>query len=387
MEHRSGIEVEAAAVRRGLEEFGVAHRDPLALLFDAESLSGMERLALLIAANFGEHTPKYWRGNPFRAAVMRPIYQLARPPGQPGQRAAAAEGAAAGQVIAPRTAADLLALLRQRWGKDALAARPTLRRLLRLPDMALLAPDLAAWVTRQRAEGNEVWRVSHQWGLLADVYLADLAAYASMLAKEKSPDAAKVALADTVLLDPESRARIAALPEGGRGTLLAGVHAGAFAYGRRVLRNLLPDLLLLGAHREDSQSEVRVSANDPVRAMLQMVKHLREPGAVAIIGADGMATNAMETVSICGREVKVALGAPHIVHHARCTNAFFLARWEGDRVALDMRTDTQPEPGESLEAWTRRWLAAYVAFVEDIIRGDARNMRGFSGIWSQLDPT
>lgn len=385
MEHSNALVTERAASRRGSEEFGVAQREPFEVLFDPESLSGTERLAMVIAAHFRAGTPHFRRGRAFRAAILRPLYQVAR---QSAQRAASGEDedALAARIPAPRTAADVHVLLHRRWGSDALSARSMLRRLQRLPDLALLPPGLQAWLERQRGERNESWRVGQQWGVLADVYLADLGYYASALEKEdEEEEAARLAQVDLALLQPESRAHLATLRQGERGTLFSGAHAGAFSFGRRVMRTQFPDMLLLGAHGETTQSDTRVSANDPVRAMLQMVKHLREPGAIALIGADGPVANAMQTVTVCGKRINVALGAPHIVYHARCSNVFYLARWAGDRVALDLRTDTQPEPGEGLEAWTARWMAAWVRFLEDIIRGDPRNLRGVAGFWAQLE--
>lgn len=260
-----------------------------------------------------------------------------------------------------------------------------LRRLRLLPDVGLLPPGLADWLTQQRGETDDSWRVAQQWGPFADTYLSDIAYYASVLEKEgESKESEKFVLADMALLQPESRARLAALAKGGKAVLFVGAHAGAFALGRRVMRREFPNMLLLGAHGEASQSGTRVSASDPIRAMLQMVKHLRQPGGTALIGADGPVASATQSVQLLGRSVKVALGAPHIAYHARCTNVFILANWVNDHISLELRTDTQPVPGESLDAWTHRWMAAWVSFLEGIIRGDARNLRGYSGFWSQL---
>lgn len=364
--------------------FGSIQRDPLDLVFGPQSLSGTERLVLLGAAQYGTGSGSYRRGQAFRSTALRPIFQLARLAQDRANRPDAPAGTAE-PAFALRDAHDVAYLLEQRWGAEFRHVRAMFRRLVRMPNAGLMPPKLGGWLATQRQEPGQAWLAAHQWGTLADVYLADLAYFASVLSRAGDmAEAARLEAAQLALLTPESRARLEALQNLDRGTLLCGVHAGMFGFGRRVMRALLPNLLLLGAHGEGVQSGARVSANDPVRAMLQMVRHLRQPGATAVIGADGPVANAMATVDVLGRPMRVALGAPHTIHHARCANAFVIAAWNGDAIDIELRTDTQPAPGEPLAAWTERWLAAWAEFLRDIVLGDGRNLRGYSGFWSQL---
>ncbi len=366
--------------------FGSIQRDPLDLVFGSASLSGTERLVLLAAAQYGAGSVSHRRGQAFRTTALRPIFQLARMAQDRASRPDAPAGSAE-PAFELRDAHDAAFLLEQRWGAEFRNLRAMFRRLLRLPNAGLMPPKLGAWLAAQRRDTGPAWLAAHQWGMLADVYLADLAYFAAVLARAgETAEAARLEAAQLALLTPESRARLEALQRLDRGVLLCGVHAGMFGYGRRVMRTLLPNLLLLGAHGEGQQSGARVSANDPVRAMLQMVRHLRQPGATAVIGADGPVANAMASVEVLGRPMRVALGAPHTIHHARCANAFVIAAWNGDAIELALRTDTQPAPGETLADWTERWLAAWADFLRDIVLGDGRNLRGYSGFWSQLGP-
>jgi len=368
-------------------ESGFRTRDPLNILFDPQTLSGTERLVMMLAGDPAGLSRAQGRGLQFRTALLRPISQLLRARAA-GRGLAPAEGAE--DHLPPGRAAlglrSIETAMELRWGPAFRQPRETLRRLLHLPPAGLMPARLAALLDATRADPPASWRTHQQWGLLADTYLMDLAFLTAQLAAAGRPqDSDALEAAQLALVEPESRRRLADLAAAGTPVLFCGFHAGAFALGRRLLRHLLPEMLLLGAHGEANQGETRVSAHDPVRAMMQMVRHLRRSGSTALIAGDGPVSGALRSVAVCGLPVQIALGAPHIVFHARCVNAFYLACWDGRRVSLELRTDTQPQQGEGLEAWTTRWMAACGAFMTDLVTGDPRNIRGHSGFWAQLD--
>lgn len=276
-------------------------------------------------------------------------------------------------------------LLRARWGEDFLDAPVTLRRLRGLPPARLIGAPLADWLYRQRDRpeiDRDTWQRRQTWGRLANVYLVDLLLLAARgTQRGKAELVAAIEATIGKIVDgsqlPELRHAMKT-----SGVLICGSHCGAFQFGRARLVNAFPDMLTMGVA---SEGEGRVTVQDPVRALYQLTKHLRQPGNIGIIGGDGAYGEAGSNIDLLGQSIPFAPGPAATVHGAKCAAFFFLARWEGERVLLDFVPAPMREPGMKASAWNERWLAAYRDHLATIIRGDPENQRGTSGVWGKIE--
>jgi hypothetical protein len=348
--------------------------------------TGIERLVHRIAAHDRGGRTSEDQERVLRRAARTSTVEMIRASGialrQKGETQAPAESRRASRLARVETLLRSLAL---RWGPDFRDPRLTLLRLRSLEPARLIGETVLRWQLSHAQAKTEPerksWLQAQMWGILADVYLADLRILCrDLLLVGRSQEAEDLLGRQLSLIDQSSLNRVRSLRDPASGLLLSGAHAGAFGVGRATLKSLYDDLLYLGARGHDAPGR-RVTTDDPVRALFTLVKHLRRPGSLAIVGADGKYGKAKSEVELLGRTLSVSHGTPHAIYHAKCKNAFFLAAWQDDSIVMKLQF-VQLDKAESLRAWTERWIEAYRAFLCEIVTGDPRNMRGYSGFWT-----
>lgn len=349
--------------------------------------AGVERMCAALMRLSSDESVSKQDLRKLRRNALAPMFKLLKTadPASATRPSGAASGST--RVRGRENKVGLQALFESRWGPQFVDARSTLDRLLNLPPANLLPDADVAWLAARRGVAPDRWAREQQFGRFADTYLMDHQAYASYLRKhEYLEEAAEFDRSFREALDEECLARLASLLSGETGILLCGVHAGSFNLGRHLMRTTFGEALLpLGAHEREGRSRARVSAENPIAGMLQMVRHLRRPNSVGIIGADGQFGDSQQMVEVQGYRVPVVVGAPHIVYHARCRIACFLAGWSSDgRVQLRVEHLAESAVGETLNDWTRRWLEAWGRFLNELVTGDPRNARGRNGFWTPL---
>jgi hypothetical protein len=349
--------------------------------------TGVERLVRRIAAHDRNGQESEDRERLVRRVARTSTVEMIRALGiAPRQNGETPEASAKSRRASrPARVETLLRCLALRWGPDFRDPRLTLLRLRSLEPARLISETVLRWPMSHAQAKTEHerrnWLQAQMWGILADVYLADLRILCRDLSLVgRSQEAEDLQARLLSLIDQPSLNRVRNLRDPAIGLLLSGSHAGAFGVGRATLKSLYDDLLYLGAGGQDAPGR-RVTADDPVHALFTLVKHLRQPGSLAIVGADGKYGNAKSEVELLGRTLSVSHGTPHAVYHAKCRNAFFLAAWQDDSIVMKLQF-MQVDKAESLRDWTSRWVEAYRAFLCDIVPGDPRNMRGYSGFWS-----
>ncbi|WP_179187109.1 hypothetical protein [Sphingomonas sp. TZW2008] len=285
----------------------------------------------------------------------------------------------------PAGIADVRRLLGARWGEAYLDPAATLHALHAIEPVRLIDERLADWLFCRSGwapDDRDAWQRRQTWGLLADIYLRDLSGLANRARQRDRPR-----LAETIergldtLIDRTPLDAVRAASHD-RGVLLCGSHAGAFRIGRSTLRAAVPGLFTIGAANE---GEGRLTTADPVRALYQFTKHLRQSDAVGLIGADGGYGEAVGEITVHGLPLPIALGPPTIVRGARCPAFFFLARWSADRIRLDFTPAPTVDPAMPAATWNAIWLDAYAQHLSAIVTGAPENLRGTSGIWGKIE--
>ena len=56
--------------------------------------------------------------------------------------------------------------------------------------------------------------------------------------------------------------------------------------------------------------------------------------------------------------------------------------WKNGGFGTSFALGPTPHPGEPYDAWVPRWFEFYVGKLEEVARGDPRNLRGRTGIWT-----
>jgi hypothetical protein len=276
-------------------------------------------------------------------------------------------------------------LLEARWGSGFLEVPAMIERLETTQAVRLIDRSIYDWLKENAAPRSgldvESWQRAQATGVVVDTYITDLLSFAAALERKQLGSGTELAARVHRLISKESLDHFSTLAGGERSILLAGTHAGVYGLSQHLIHTCLPNSVRLGAHNRGGITNVRI---DPTRALMEMVRHLRTPGAVATIRADGNFKGNAHPVEVMGKTLYLGHGAPHAAHFARADTAFYLTSWRNDRIFLDVQPGPSLEKGERIDAWTERWLQAFAIHIESIIVGNPRNVRGVGGFWSAL---
>ena len=76
---------------------------------------------------------------------------------------------------------------------------------------------------------------------------------------------------------------------------------------------------------------------------------------------------------------------PRLIWKLKTRSMWWHTLWKDDRIALELEMLPDPEDGEPLEPWCRRWIDAYLTHVARIMQSDPRNLTLRHGIWRNLE--
>ena len=290
---------------------------------------------------------------------------------------------------AKRGSGDALgAMLERRWGPQFRDPEATLARLRELPPVSLIGERLSEWlISQSRVPGitPDRWRQAQTFCVLADTYLPDLIAYRARLPRS-SPERAALQEAMFALVHPDSFHLAANSRRVGAGLLSVGLHSGATRFARWIINKCIlgGDIFVIGAAGEGNARQFATVRKEPARALMLLIRHLKQPGNLATMMIDGQYTNSYRKVDLLGRPVAVAYGAPHAIYHSKCQNRFAINGWVDRKLVFHRTEGPVPDPGEPLAQWTERWFDALKSFLESHVTGDPMHIRGYSGLWTQL---
>jgi hypothetical protein len=274
---------------------------------------------------------------------------------------------------------SLRAVLEARWGADYMDPGATVRSLWNQDYPNIDKALLTQWIVASTGADERAWRNRNAFGLVAEAYLADLTLlHKALVRAERVEEAVALRTAMLAIVDDRASDRLSALSRE-RGLLICGTHAGPFRFGYRRLWELFPDM-----HAVAAKEGRELTAADPVRMLFTLSKALRKAGTVALIGADGPEGESIGQAQVHDLAIPVRLGAPALIHNARCANVFFLSRWTQDGLLFECRDGPEPAKGETVADWSVRWLAAYAAVMTDLVNGDAANVQGAFGMWGLI---
>jgi tetratricopeptide (TPR) repeat protein len=87
------------------------------------------------------------------------------------------------------------------------------------------------------------------------------------------------------------------------------------------------------------------------------------------------------TVDFLGHRAALSSLPARLAQRYGCPTWWCLPLWKGERIVIELERLPDPERDEPEADWIQRWLRAYLAKLEPVMRGDPRNLDLTKGIW------
>lgn len=282
-----------------------------------------------------------------------------------------------------------VSLLTSRWGVKFREPEIVFSHLRDLPPLRLLPEASSEWLkaSSKMLLTDGAWHADFAWAALAERYLQDLSEFQGVCRKRDNfKEVEAIDKAVNSLIDVASFAVLRKYRDENNSIVFCGTHCGvSFPLARRTLSEALESkvtaLMRHGGRADD------ITAAKPAAAFYSLVKALRRDKNYLMLAGDGRGGTPSFPMDICGRSVLMATGAPHAVFHAKCKNVFYIVKWVGRRMRLEMNFETQIAPGENISAWTNRWMGDYHSFLTQIIQSEPENLRCRDGLWLDILPS
>jgi len=133
----------------------------------------------------------------------------------------------------------------------------------------------------------------------------------------------------------------------------------------------------------DGEPPMRISArgNSSLRKLMAEIAK----GTLIGFAAESPDTHHSIALDFLGRRISLSTMVPRLIWKLKTRSMWWHTLWKGDRIALELEMLPDPEDGEALEPWCRRWIDAYLARVARIMQSDPRNLTLRHGIWRNLE--
>ncbi len=243
-----------------------------------------------------------------------------------------------------------------------------------------IRPGLAwAWEHADHGKWNRGdWLAAADWGARAHQLMVEWWRWA--------PERADEILA---LVDPPDLAPIREALAQGRGCILACAHIGATAAGVEFLQQSDLPFTSVGfagseraAYREcERRMTITANATAAARAVVNGLK-----GGDAVAWSVDSPVGNTVTFEFLGRPLRWVAAAPKIAARYASASFWCQALWRGERIVFEIERLPDTVADESEADWTRRWYSAYLSRLEQVIRGDPRNLLGMAGMWLAFSP-
>ena len=166
------------------------------------------------------------------------------------------------------------------------------------------------------------------------------------------------------------------------GNMLVGAHLGPHRVAAYAAQRRYPGILMLTTRTQLLGSEQLVPADTSsgrARFLGTAALRLRE-GLQVYATADGRWGSGGINRTFLGMPVRIRLGVPRLLRVIGSESTVLAAVWRGHRIGLSRRslpTSTDPED----LSWEKRWIDAYLGWMEDICHDDPANLRLAGGFW------
>jgi lauroyl/myristoyl acyltransferase len=129
----------------------------------------------------------------------------------------------------------------------------------------------------------------------------------------------------------------------------------------------------------------RIVVTDNVRASTRNILQPLRNGTVIAWTVDSMVGDTY-SVDFLGRELRLNAMAPRIAQRHASASFWCYPHWRGERVAFEIERLPEPRDGEDVDSWAARWYAPYLDKLEQVVRGDPRNITTRFLTWREPNP-
>lgn len=253
-------------------------------------------------------------------------------------------------------------------GLDALHAQP--------PETKIVPAKIAwAWELAKRKPAEKAaWLAKLQWGHNADKLMK--AWWLNLSDRSAEIDA---------LIDPPVRDALGEIAADARCVCVT-THMGPMAAGVRFLQTCGRPYRGFGYAGPDpvvgDAPPMRIAAkgNTGLKELIQEIRN----GTLIGFAPDSPNTSQSLLLDFCGQKIALSTMVPRLVHMEKAASVWWQPLWRDGRIVMELERLPDPEDGEDVEAWCRRWAAAYLTHAERVVRGAPENLNCGSGFWANV---
>lgn len=251
------------------------------------------------------------------------------------------------------------------------------------PPLSSPAPAVAlAWSLANHAAWTEPeWQRETARGLAASTLVTEW--WDSMPGRRNEIDA---------LVDVQHLEALRLAAARGRGYVIVTAHVGPAFAGLRALHanGFMAQMVHMAdylANEPDSAGSRAIPdinlAMDQQKAVREMLATLKSGGGIVTAADNAQARDATD-FPFLNRTARISTMAPRLAWRYGAATVWMVSQWRGSRIVVSFEELPRPGTGEAEEAFAARWVAAYLARIEDCLRGAPQNLNIGSGIWESL---
>jgi lauroyl/myristoyl acyltransferase len=167
---------------------------------------------------------------------------------------------------------------------------------------------------------------------------------------------------------------------------LVGAHVGPLAGPLQIFRKQgLPFRTFGGAGGDRADSEILIPIQASSYASVRdLVAEVERGTVLGVMGDESVAVASLR-VHFLGRQVELPALLPKIIRARRVVAFWCRPLWREGRITIEVERLPFAQEGEPGDAWTRRWLAAYLQRLENAMRDRPENLGLYAGIWGNVN--